>query len=54
MSKTIGPYQLQKNYSVVTIPKEVRDKLDLKSGDNVMWVIDDQGNCILKKVELKF
>ena len=53
MTKTCGPYRMQKNFSVITVPEEVRKKLCLKEGDLVVWVIDDQGNCILKKVQMK-
>jgi len=52
MAKQYGPYKLQKTFNVVTIPQEVRDKLGLAKGDLIVWVIDEEGNCILKKVKL--
>lgn len=50
--KKYGPYRLQKTFSVVTVPSEVRKKLDIAAGDWVVWVIDDEGRCILKKVRI--
>jgi len=51
MVKQYGPYKLQKTFNVVTIPEEVRQQLGIEKGDIVMWIIDDEGNCILKKVK---
>jgi len=53
MPKQYGPYKLQTNFPVVTIPEEVRKKLDIHGGDAVVWVIDDEGRCILKKVKIE-
>jgi bifunctional DNA-binding transcriptional regulator/antitoxin component of YhaV-PrlF toxin-antitoxin module len=52
MPKQYGPYKLQANFSVVTVPEEVRNKLGLEKGDLVAWIIDDEGHCILKKVKI--
>ena len=51
--KTYGPYKLQKTFSVVTVPLEVRRALGIQAGDMVIWIIDDEGNCLLKKVTIK-
>jgi len=51
--RTLGPYKLQKTFSVVTVPEEVRKALDIKAGDVVVWVIDDEGHCILRKATIK-
>jgi len=51
MPKQDGPFKLQ-HFNVVTVPKKVRDKLELHKGDLVIWVIDDEGRCILKKVKM--
>lgn len=51
--KTYGPYKLQKTFSVVTVPSEVRKVLKIKAGDMVVWIIDDMGLCILKKATIK-
>ncbi len=51
--KTYGPYKLQHTYNVVTVPWEVRRKLGVEAGDLVVWVIDDEGRCLLKKVTIK-
>lgn len=53
MSKQYGPYKLQATFNVVTIPEEVRSKLELQKGDLVVWIIDDEGHCILKKVKME-
>lgn len=51
--RTLGPYKLQKTFSVVTVPEEVRKVLGIEAGDIVVWVIDDTGQCILKKATIK-
>jgi AbrB family looped-hinge helix DNA binding protein len=51
--KKYGPYRLQKTFSVVTVPSEVRKKLDIKAGDLVIWIIDDEDRCMLKKVSMR-
>jgi AbrB family looped-hinge helix DNA binding protein len=51
--KQYGPYKLQQTFDVVTIPKEVREKLCIHKGDLVVWIIDDEGHCVLKKVTIK-
>ena len=51
--KTIGPYRLQKTFSVVTVPGEVRKALGIEAGDVVVWVIDDEDRCMLKKATIK-
>lgn len=50
---TYGPYRLQRSFSVVTVPAEIRKKLDIKAGDWVVWVIDNEGRCILKKASIR-
>lgn len=51
--KTYGPYKLQYTYNVVTVPSEVRKKLSIKAGDMVVWTIDDEGRCVLRKATIK-
>lgn len=36
----------------VTIPKELREKLDLKKGDKLV-LVEENGNIILRKVSLE-
>ncbi|MHC3129454.1 MAG: AbrB/MazE/SpoVT family DNA-binding domain-containing protein [Candidatus Bathyarchaeota archaeon] len=48
-----GPYKLQKTFNVVTVPPEIRKKLDIESGDLVVWIIDGEDRCLLKKVSMK-
>jgi len=33
------------------IPKEVREVLQLKDGDNLVWRLDDDGRIFLKRLE---
>ena len=47
-----GPYRVQVLDSV-TVPYAVRKKLNIDSGDFVFWVIDDEGQCILRKATFK-
>jgi len=49
MLKEYGPYKLQ-SLNVVSVPEEVCDKLHLQAGDLVIWLIDDEGRCLVKKV----
>jgi bifunctional DNA-binding transcriptional regulator/antitoxin component of YhaV-PrlF toxin-antitoxin module len=51
--KTFGPYRIQKNFSVVTVPEEVRKTLEIDAGDVVVWVIDEANRCILRKATIK-
>lgn len=51
--QTYGPYRLQKTFNVVTVPPEVRKKLDIEAGDLVVWMIDDENRCLLKKISIK-
>lgn len=37
----------------MTVPEEVRKVLGIKAGDVVVWVIDDEERCILKKATIK-
>lgn len=32
-----------------TIPKEVRETLDLKISDKVIWLLDEEGKVVIKK-----
>ena len=34
----------------VTVPKAVRDQLDLKAGDRVDFVVNDAGEAVLRRV----
>lgn len=49
--KTYGPYKVQ--YMGINLPPEIRKKLNLKTGDRAVWIIDDKGQCILKKATIK-
>jgi AbrB family looped-hinge helix DNA binding protein len=33
----------------ITIPREVRDRLDLREGDRVVFQFDEHGNLLLRK-----
>jgi len=49
--ETYGPYKVQ--YMGINLPPEIRKKLNLKTGDWAVWIIDDEGQCILKKATIK-
>ena len=49
--ETYGPYKVQ--YMGINLPLEVRKKLKLIPGDWAVWIIDDEGQCILKKATIK-
>jgi bifunctional DNA-binding transcriptional regulator/antitoxin component of YhaV-PrlF toxin-antitoxin module len=51
--KSYGPYRIQKNFSVVTVPEEVRKILEVGAGDFVVWIIDDTGRCVLRKAKIE-
>ena len=36
-------------FGKTTIPKEVREKLELKDGDKILWHINEDNNVILLK-----
>lgn len=36
-----------------TVPKEIRDRLKLKPGDRIEYVVDEQGRVILKARNLR-
>lgn len=51
--KPYGPYKLQKTFNVVTVPSAVRKQLEIEAGDMVVWLIDKEGRCVLKKATIK-
>jgi len=36
-------------FGKTTIPKEVREKLELKDGDKILWHINEDNNVIISK-----
>ena len=52
MKKVLGSSRVQANYRI-TLIREVQKKLNVKIGDIVVYVEDEEGNIILKKGELK-
>jgi len=38
----------------ITIPKEVREKLGLREGDRIDFLVDSNGNAILKPASFSF
>ncbi len=35
---------------LTTIPKEIRERLGIKRGDVIRWIIDDRGSAIVRVV----
>jgi len=52
LKKVLGSSRVQANYRI-TLIREVQKKLNVKIGDIVVYVEDEEGNIILKKGELK-
>lgn len=46
-----GSYKIRKsgNSDITTIPKQVKEALDLETGDQVEFIIDAKGNVSMKK-----
>ena len=36
-------------FGKTTIPKEVREKLELKDGDKILWHVNEESNIIISK-----
>ena len=36
-------------YGKTTIPKEVRMKLDVRDGDKILWLMDENDNIVISK-----
>lgn len=36
---------------LITVPAEIRDRLDLRPGDKIVFVIEDDGTVRLRKIE---
>ena len=51
--RKFGPYKLQKHFETVTVPRQIREYLDIETGDNLFWVIDDDGRVVLKKARVR-
>jgi len=49
--KRYGPYKVQE--FGVNLPWGVRKKLKVDTGDLVVWIVDKEGNCTLKKAIVK-
>ncbi len=52
MDKIVANSRVQPNFRI-TLTTEVREKLRVKVGDIVAFVLDERGNIILKRAELK-
>ena len=48
MSDVIGEFKLRKK-NQTTVPQKVIDILNLKLGDFIRWIEDDNGNIIIRK-----
>ena len=38
---------------LITFPEDLLEAANLKEGDQIEWITQDDGSCILKKVEVK-
>ncbi|GEK91117.1 AbrB/MazE/SpoVT family DNA-binding domain-containing protein [Alkalibacterium kapii] len=47
----VGPYKIRKsgNSDITTVPKDVKEALNLETGDQIEYIIDSRGIVILKK-----
>ena len=52
LEKILGTSKVQPNYRI-TLIRKVQKKLKVNVGDIVVYIEDDKGNIIVKKVELK-
>ncbi|MGD6932595.1 MAG: hypothetical protein ACQCN5_00120 [Candidatus Bathyarchaeia archaeon] len=52
MDKILGVNRVQPN-NRITIIRQVQKKLNVNVGDVLMYIEDDKGNIIIKKVQLK-
>jgi len=48
----LGSSRIQPNYRI-TLTKIIRQKLNVKIGDTVIYMEDQKGNIIIKKGQLK-
>ncbi|MDN6293353.1 MAG: addiction module antitoxin [Alkalibacterium sp.] len=48
---TIGSYKIRKsgNSDITTVPKDVKETLDLETGDQIEYIIDSKGSVSLRK-----
>lgn len=46
-----GSYKIRKsgNSDITTVPKEVKEALDLETGDQIEYIIDTKGHVIMRK-----
>jgi bifunctional DNA-binding transcriptional regulator/antitoxin component of YhaV-PrlF toxin-antitoxin module len=51
MDRVLGTSKVQPN-NRITVLKKVQKKLGLKIGDLVVYIEDDKGNVVLRKVQL--
>lgn len=47
----VGPYKIRKsgNSYITTVPKDVKEALDLETGDQIEYIIDSKGYVTLRK-----
>ncbi|GAB2324082.1 AbrB family transcriptional regulator [Alkalibacterium sp. m-11] len=47
----VGSYKLRKsgNSDITTVPKEVKDALELETGDKIEYIVDTKGTVTMRK-----
>jgi hypothetical protein len=53
VKKWVLPVEEDGDDCVITFPEDLLEAANLKEGDQIEWIIQDDGSCILKKVEVK-
>jgi antitoxin component of MazEF toxin-antitoxin module len=53
VKKWVLPVEEEGDDCVITFPDDLLEAANLKEGDQIEWIPQDNGSCILKKVEVK-
>jgi antitoxin component of MazEF toxin-antitoxin module len=53
VKKWILPVEEEGDDCVITFPNDLLEAANLKEGDQIQWIPQSDGSCILKKVEVK-
>ena len=41
-------------YGRVSIPVEIRNKLEIRDGDKIIWYLNDLGDICIKKMDIEY
>jgi len=53
VKKWVLPVEEEGDDCVITFPDDLLEAANLKEGDQIEWINQGDGSCILKKVEVK-